>query len=518
MLSAESSTQPARTEGLRLAVAAEQELRKRKRAWVPTFRGAALEAQSITQHEWILAGPAETGKTWAALWRLDSLLRSTPGSRAAILRKVRADMTGTVLETYERIIKIRGGVDKFGGEPPEFYQYGNGARAYVGGMDRPGKVLSGERDWIYPNQAEEFTLEDWEVLTTRCTGRGAKSRTPMIFGDCNPGPPSHWILHRDSLRVLHSRHEDNPTLYDEQGEMTEQGAFTMLTLDALSGVRRDRLRDGRWVAAEGTVYDAFDRAVHVIARARLPKIVRWIGSIDWGFTNPSVFQVWGIDGDGRMYLVRELYRTQRLAEDVAEDIKALLKSEKLRLPGEEGPGDMVLEAIVADHDLEDRATVYRRGVRTRAAIKEIGAGIQKVQARLRVAGDGKPRMFFVEGSIAERDADLAGRHLPTCTVDELEVYAWPRAPDGKPIKETPVDVNNHGCDAGRYATEYVDRSRGPEPTLRERVVARVEEQKIPVHDLTERHLMFEKIRAEEKKKTARPRYLPTTIGRWRRGR
>ena len=105
-----------------MAVAAEQELRKRKRAWVPTFRGAALEALSVTQHEWMLAGPAETGKTWLVIWRLDTLLRATPRARAALVRKVRADMTGTVLETYERIIKIRGGVTTYGGSHPEFYE------------------------------------------------------------------------------------------------------------------------------------------------------------------------------------------------------------------------------------------------------------------------------------------------------------------------------------------------------------------------------------------------------------
>lgn len=520
MISVESSTSspPRRIDVVRRAIDAEIELRRRKRAWSPTFRGSSLLAQSITDHEWVLAGPAETSKTWACCWRLDTELRNTPGAAASIVRKVREDMGGTVLRTFERLAFVRGGVKAFGGKRPEWYEYDNGSIAYVGGMDRPGKVLSGERDFFYINQLEELTLADFETITGRATGRGARTKNPMVFADCNPDAPSHWILKRPELRLLPSKHEDNPSLYDDDGNLTAQGRKTMEILDSLTGVRRERLRFGRWVAAEGVVYDGFSRAVHLIRRGDVPEIRRWVGSIDWGFTNPSVFQLWGIDGDGRMYLWRELYKTQRLAQDFAEDIKALLKSEGIAISSE-GPtrlkGEKVLEAIVADHDAEDRATVHRAGVPTRAAIKEVEAGIQRVQARLRPAGDQKPRIYFVEDAPVERDAVLLDRHLPTSTVEELEVYAWPKAKDGRPIKEVPVDLHNHGCDAGRYAVEYVDRASGPQPSLEERVRARVDATGVDPADLTARHLVYERERTAEKARTGKPRLLPTTLGRLR---
>jgi hypothetical protein len=200
------SPEMALREGLALAcdnLEADQGLVPLVAGTAPSFRAAALELQTATEHEIIIAGPAETGKTFAALWRLDTLLRETPGARAAIVRKVRADMDGTVLEMWRRIIAFRGDVLTYGGERPDFYLYGNGSRCYVGGMDRPGKVLSAERDWVYVNQAEELSLEDWEVLSTRCTGRGAVTPTPMLFGDCNPGPPTHWILQPPLTRRPH---------------------------------------------------------------------------------------------------------------------------------------------------------------------------------------------------------------------------------------------------------------------------------------------------------------------------
>ena len=253
----------------------------------PTFRGAAREAQRITQHEWMLAGPAETGKTFAALWRLDAIMRATPKEQGALVRKVAADIGPTVLATFRRVLALSGsGAKAYGGEKPEWYDYPNGARLYVGGMDRPGKVLSGERGVVYVNQAEELALEDWETLTTRVTGRGARTATPMIFGDCNPGPEYHWIKNRPTLRVLESRHEDNPTLYDERGELTEQGRRSMAILDALTGLRYKRLRLGLWVGAEGQVYEEFDPAVHVIDSFPIPESWPRYRSIDFGYANP----------------------------------------------------------------------------------------------------------------------------------------------------------------------------------------------------------------------------------------
>lgn len=238
---------------LRTLIAIEQEQRRRRSRAArpePTFRRDNLRAQAIADREWMLSGPSETGKTWATLWRLDTLLRMTPGAQAALVRKVSADLNGTVLVTYRRVIAMSGsGAQVSGGSHPEWYDYPNGARLWLGGMDRPTRILSGERDFVYVNQAEELAVADWETLTTRTTGRGAVTATPMLFGDCNPADPEHWILKRaagGALTLLRSAHEDNPALHDGR-DWTEQGRRTIATLDALTGARYARLRLGEWV-------------------------------------------------------------------------------------------------------------------------------------------------------------------------------------------------------------------------------------------------------------------------------
>lgn len=155
-------------------------------------------------------------------------------------------------------------------------------------------------------------------------------------------------------------------------------------------------------------------------------------------------QWWAIDGDGRMYLYREIYRTRRLVEDHARDICGYADGHD----------------AVSDHDAEDRATLDRHGVSTVPALKDITPGIQAVKNRLRVQGDGKPRLFVVRGCTVERDEELAAKRKPTCTAQEFEAYSWAKTPDGKPNKEEPLDLDNHGMDAMRYAVMHEDGGGG----------------------------------------------------------
>lgn len=407
------------------------------------FRGAAKAIQTCRRPEWLIVGPSETGKTVGALYLLDKLARRYKNSQWAIIRKTRQSMDATVLKRY-RMQFERDGVGPYGGSKPEWFDYHySGARIWVAGMDKPGNVLSGEFDGIYCNQAEDLLLEDWETLTTRVTGRaGNVPFGGMLWGDANPGAPTHWIKTRQTLKLFESRHEDNPSLFDDNGTITEQGKRTISILDALTGVRKERLRYGRWVQAEGNVY-AFDAAVHLTDPFEVPADARRIRVIDFGYTNPFCCQWWAVDDDGRMYLYREIYMTGRTVRVHAEKIKELSAGERI-------------EATIADHDAEDRATLAECGISTEAAIKDISPGIQAVEERLKVAGDGAPRLYVMRGALVELDESLAQAHKPTCTEQEFDVYAWPKSGDGKAIKEVPVKLNDHGMDAMRYAVRYLD--------------------------------------------------------------
>lgn len=162
-------------------------------------------------------------------------------------------------------------------------------------------------------------------------------------------------------------------------------------------------------------------------------------------------QWWAIDGDSRMYLYRELYMTQRTVDEHATQIINLSKGE-------------TYIATVADHDAEDRATLAKRGIVTIPAYKAVSRGIQAVQGRLRPAGDGRPRLFFLRDSLIERDERLSEMKKPCCTAEEFDGYVWPKGQDGRALKEEPVKEDDHGMDACRYAVasrDLIPRTNAP---------------------------------------------------------
>lgn len=412
--------------------------------------GGAAEFWKYKGPEVILEGGYEGGKTIACLLKLHILLCKYPNSRALMVRKTYKSLVQSAIVTYENKVlpyppgHTNCGVSKYGKEKPEFYDYPNGSRLVLGGLDNAGKVLSSEYDFIYVNQAEELFLNDWELLTGRATGRAGHAPYTQVMGDCNPGPPNHWILKRERIQRFRQLHRDNPTLYHQQtGEITAQGKRTIETLSALTGLRRKRGFEGLWVAAEGQVYETYDPALHVINHFPIPYAWRKYRVIDFGYTNPFVCQWWAEDDDGRLYRYREIYHTGRIVQDHAAHILKHSQQERY-------------EYTVADHDAEDRATLERYGITTIAANKAVTSGIQAVQARLRVAGDGKPRLMFLRDSLVELDTDLEAAGKPTCTEDELPAYIWHKTPEGKPDKETPVKLDDHGVDCARYLCAAVD--------------------------------------------------------------
>lgn len=409
--------------------------------------GAAAELFKSKAPQVILSGPAETGKTMACLHLLDSLAWKYPGMQGAIIRKTYRSMPGSVLQTFEKKVLSQGdGVTKRGGEKPEWFDYPNGSRLWVGGMDNPAKVLSSERDVIYVNQAEELTLDEWETLTTRATGRAGNMPYAQVVGDCNPGSFSHWIkgtANDGNLLLLESRHEDNPTLFDPKTkEITPQGERSLEALDRLTGVRYLRLRKGLWAAAEGSVYDTFDRAVHIVDA--FGSVLRHVAGVDWGFTNPGVIQVWGVDGDKRMGRIREIYRTKKTIDWWIEQAQTVKKD----YPG---------VVFVCDPSEPGYIQQFRTAkLSVVEAFNDISLGINNVQQRLKIQPDKRPRLVFLRSGLIDRDEELASLHKPTCAEEEIEAYVWPKGKDGKVLKEVPMDDNNHGMDAMRYAAAYVD--------------------------------------------------------------
>jgi PBSX family phage terminase large subunit len=453
-------------------------------------RGAAKELFDCRATEVLLSGPAGTGKSRACLEKLHLMALVNPGMRGLIVRKTRESLGSTALVTWrEHVAKEAletGLVQFYGGsaeEPPQ-YRYTNGSRIMIGGMDKPTKIMSSEYDVVYVQEAIELTTTDWENITTRL--RNGKVSFQQLLADCNPDIPTHWLKQRcnkGATTMLHCRHEDNPRLFNPDGTLTPEGRAYISTLDRLTGVRKQRLRHGQWVAAEGLIYEEWDERTHLLDRFDIPDSwTRW-WSVDFGFTNPFVLQCWAEDPDGRLYLYREIYRTKTLVEDHA---KAILREvrrctecckSKARAHDCHDCEACQMEwtepkprAIICDHDAEDRATLEKHlGMSTVAAKKTVSDGLQAGKTRLKPAGDGRPRLYILRDSLVEKDKALEAAKKPMCTAEEIVGYVWDQGTakaqaDEKPPKEVPVKENDHGCDAMRYVV--AERDLGGRPRLR----------------------------------------------------
>lgn len=385
-------------------------------------RGAAQELFGCRAPEVLIEGPAGTGKSRSVLEKIHAVCDKYPGARALIARATRASMSETVLVTWEKIV-LGDGHPLIGNASRSHrlsYEYPNGSTVVVGGLDNPDRLMSSEYDIAAVFEATEITLEDWEKVCTRV--RNGVVPYQQAIADCNPSHPGHWLNTRAMdpavmVRLL-SRHDDNP-------KVTE--AY-LRRLANLSGARRARLFEGRWVGAEGVVYDRFDKAVHV-ARRDGPWADTIIG-VDDGYTNAFCALLVRIDGDGRLHVEREHYQSKSLMGDRVGAIKAM------------GAYPCVVDPAAASLIADLRAN----GVHVYEADNAVRQGIYRVQDRMLVQADGKPRLTVD----------------PSCVnvIAEFESYRWKEnrsamSDDGR-YQDEPAKENDHAMDALRYAVMRVD--------------------------------------------------------------
>lgn len=421
-------------------------------------RGGARDLLLARDNVVLISGAAGTGKSLAASYKTLLTALLVPGSRQLIVRQTNVSLAASTLVTWERQVAaelLRSGEMKwYGGSAskPPAYLFRNGSEVLVGGLDKPDKLLSTEYDRIFVDEATDVSETAVQVLTTRLRGKAPTYKQLVL--SCNPANPDHH-LHQMALegraRHIVSLHRDNPYLMGTDGTLTQAGTEYMAFLEGLTGARRERFLYGRWAAAEGLVYDAFSTADHVIERAAVPDIQRVFNTVDWGYQNALVWQEWGIDADNRMYLLREISRKNWLVEDFARYCR-----DELWRTADGTPS--LPEAVVADHDAEDRATFERHArFPTIPARKAVGRGVQLVQNRLRKDAKGRPGLCVVRDGLMGQDPVAKARRTPRGVLGEVTGYVWAteRGADGIP-KEAPLKANDHSMDAMRYAVMHLD--------------------------------------------------------------
>jgi phage terminase large subunit len=282
------------------------------------FHGAAGRLGHCRAREVLIEGPAGTGKTLACLAKCVWACSTFRGARVLIARATRASMTESVLVTLERDLLHETHPARLSSEAQRgnrrFYRWPDTkAEIIVAGLDNTERVMSTEYDLIFVAESTEITEEDWERLLTRL--RNNRMPYQQAIADCNPSAPGHWLnmrAARGQMTRLQSRHTDNPSLTPEYLD----------TLRGLTGHRRARLFEGRWVAGEGTVFPEFDDQRHVMAPFAVPGDWPQIVGLDPGYDHPCAILWLAIAPNGCLYVVDELYRGGKSVAEHAADIHA----------------------------------------------------------------------------------------------------------------------------------------------------------------------------------------------------
>lgn len=454
-------------------------------------RGAFRDLWTATDAELLLEGPAGTGKTRAALERLVYLCDTVPAIRCGIFRQTRTSLNETVLETLENKVLAPVGhpmlTPKSRAHRDKYVNPHNGAQIILGGFDAIEKLFSMELDVAYVAEVIECSQSAvtslWRALRNPAWGR------KQLFMDTNPGPWTAWMNQRCTdiagskgrTRRLRTYHKDNPSLTREYLENLDLNT---------SGEIRDRLFLGLWVAAEGRIIHTFGPDNMLVGDesrgelrtfqrggrwyVKLPpyapigevvaadtedehreQVLDWFGvGIDWGPRHPGSIQLWGVTPDDRHILIEEVYETAMPLEKYAEVVCAWHDRHRLRAVVCDSAGQAEMRMLNERLSRIDRTA----GSLCENAPKSREVGIDTMRWYFAKDQGGVPRAFLLDNSLKVADPALVrmtadGAPKPLRLKDELEVWVWRKAEDGKPLKEEPDPIcsdYDHACDAARY--------------------------------------------------------------------
>lgn len=251
----------------------------------------------------------------------------------------------------------------------------------------------------------------------------------QLFGTTNPDAPNHWLRKKYllrqgelNLRTWHSTLDDNPHL-DPQYVADLKVEYV--------GLWYKRFILGRWVQAEGAVFDMFDEDRHVVPV--LPEIHRWISlGIDYGTRNATAALVLAVGVDGRLYLTHEwrhdpaVARRQLTDASLSRELRAWLARLEI------GPEWTVVDPSAASLRLQ----LHEDGMTPALADNSVLDGIRLMSSLL---GNGQLRIH----------ASCKG------LIDEIPGYSW----DDKAAErgeDAPIKADDHSIDAARYAIKTTE--------------------------------------------------------------
>jgi PBSX family phage terminase large subunit len=300
----------------------------------------------------------------------------------------------------------------------------NGSEILFRSADKPDTLRGPNLTYWWGDEAAYYQSDVWRVMIGRLRQYGAQG-----YAWVTTTPKGRNWLYREFVQqqradyaIFNIRTTQNPFL---------DRAYVTGLQEAYTGDFARQELEGDFVAFEGLIYPEFNRDTHVTTEAA-GQYAYYLAGVDWGYANPGVILVFGVDGDGRMTLVREEYQRQRRIEEWATLARALYDT-------------FGIQTFYCDPAEPDFAEALRNaGCPAVGANNDVLPGIQAVKNRLVLRGDGRPRLRLSAEAVN--------------TAVEFEQYAWMENRDG--VRDAPKKTNDHALDALRYAVMGIEEYTG----------------------------------------------------------
>lgn len=364
----------------------------------------------------IWEGAVRSGKTYVSLWRFLKELTYGPPGEYCIIARTYDSFKRNVFPQIERMI----GIDaKYYSGKRELHIWGKTIHIIGANDERAELKLRGPTFMgAYVDEATIIPESAFKMLVSRCAMGGAR-----IFATTNPDSPYHW-LKRDYLtdnpdvKAWQFTLNDNPQLEEEERSYLKR---------QYKGLWYQRFIEGRWVQAEGSIYDFFDPVHHVI-QFPSSSATHYVVGVDYGTSNPCAFILVGFNKDyfpniwveDEYYFDSKIHQRQKTDVEYGEDLKRFIANRPIKA--------VYIDPSAASFKLE----LQKQGVdHLYDAENEVNDGIRLVAN------------YLNSGTLK---VCSKARNL----ISEFQSYVW----DAKSQKlgvDKPLKENDHALDALRYA-------------------------------------------------------------------
>lgn len=319
------------------------------------------------------------------------------GKTYTICRKTLPALKGTAYRDFIEILKdLEIYSEEFHNRSELSYRLNDNLIEFIS-VDQPQKIRGRKRNYLWLNEANEFTYEDWQQLILRTTEK--------IYLDYNPSDPYSWIYDkvvvRDDCTFIKSTYKANPFL-DE---------------DTIAEIERLKDLDPEYwkvygLGEIGSVTTQIFRNFSLVDNMQ-GKLIGY--GLDFGFTNSPTALAEVRLLDDNLYIKELLYETRLTNLDLADRMRSL---------GVDGHAEIVGDSA-EPKSIEE---IYRKGFNIKPSNK--GAGIHLGIDIMR-----RYKIHITKDSLN--------------AIKEFRSYKWITDKNGQ-VLNTPVKVNDHLIDAVRY--------------------------------------------------------------------